>query len=105
MSENILGDEATLEEWLDGYLGWDNGESGNKNELRMSRKSYFKRYFPKDYDYIPQWEQLQRIKTELRKKDILHNYCEDHKWYNSKYGINCPKCKTLKMTKSIIIKE
>lgn len=105
MSQHILGDEDTIEEWLEGYLGWDNGDSGVKNELRMSRKTYFKTYFPKDYDYRPQWEQLQRIKSELRDQDILHNYCDIHKYYNSKFGYECPKCKTLKTSELIINKE
>lgn len=81
--------EDTLEEWLEGYMSWDNGEEDG--EIRMSRKTYFKKHFPKEYDYMPQWEQLQRLRKELRENDAIRNYCSDHNKY-FRLTEKCPEC-------------
>lgn len=85
--------EDKLEDWLSGYISWENnprGETGNN--LRMTREQYFKIYFPKDYDYMPQWNQLQKIKQELRLNNVIKNYCSDHNKYFD-LNLKCPICR------------
>lgn len=89
----ILGTEDTFEEWLTGFISWKNPDDST---ARMERTEYYRHYFPKDFDVKKVFDQLQKIKQELREKDILYNYCDNHigaeKYYNSKYGLNCPRC-------------
>lgn len=84
--------EDNLKEWLEGYIDLASGSRGEGNKLRMTRGQYFKMYFPKEYDYKPEWEQLQKVKKELRENDVIRNYCSDHNKY-FRLNESCPNCK------------
>lgn len=93
----ILGNDDTLEEWLTGFVNFHESHKRDSGTVRMERKEYYETYFPKGFDYVAVYNQLQKIKAELREKGVLKMSCENHigaeKYYDSKYGLNCPRCK------------